>query len=241
MVGVAATPTVAVNSATVCAGSPANLTANGATTYSWSTGATTTSVAVSPTVLTVYTVTGTTAGCIGTQTTAVTVNALPGVTLSVSSNTACTTTSGGVPLTLTGNPSGGVYSGPGVVGSTFTTQATAGNYTATYSYTNAANGCSNTSVSTISVAVCTGVAEVTYDNNGNIDVIPNPNNGLFMIKAHVSEKYDITVYNAIGQLIKNIPQNNNTVNIDLREYGSGVYNIVFKMNDNYKTVKVIVQ
>ncbi len=240
MVGVASTPTVAVNSATVCSGTPANLTASGATTYSWSTGATTTSVAVTPTALTVYTVTGTTAGCVGTQTTAVTVNALPGVTLSVSSNTACTVSSGGVSLTLTGSPAGGVYSGPGVIGSTFTTQATAGNYTTAYSYTNAANGCSNTSITTITVAVCTGIAQVTFDNDGNISVVPNPNNGLFTIKANVLEKYDVNIYNAIGQLIRTIPQNTKSVNVDLTEFGKGLYNVVFSINGNFKSVKVIV-
>lgn len=240
MVGVAVTPTVTANSATICAGNSTNLTANGATTYSWSTGATTTSVSVTPTISSVYSFTGTTAGCVGTGTTAVTVNALPSVSLSASSNNACTSTTGGVPISLTGSPAGGVYSGPGVIGSTFTTQAAAGNYTATYSYTNT-NGCSNSSAITVSVSVCTGVAQVIMNNDGSIEVLPNPNNGVFTINANLSEKYDVSIYNALGQSIRNFTQINRTVNVDLSEFGKGVYNVVFNVNGNFKTVKVIVQ
>jgi PKD repeat protein len=240
MVGVAATPTVTANSATVCAGNSTNLTANGATTYSWSTGATTSSVSVTPTISSVYSFTGTTAGCVGTGTTAVTVNALPSVSLSASSNNACTSSTGGVPISLTGSPSGGTYSGPGVVGSTFTTQVAAGNYTATYSYTDV-NGCNNTSAVTISVSVCTGIAQVVLNNDGSIDVLPNPNNGIFTINANISEKYDVVIYNAIGQVIRNFTQINRTVNVDLSEFGKGIYNVVLNIGGTYKNVKVIVQ
>lgn len=238
---VGASPTVAVNSATTCAGTSVNLTASGAATYSWSTGAGTSSVSVTPASTTVYTVTGTIGGCSNIKTATVTVNALPSVSLTSSSNNACTSSTGGAAITLTGTPSGGVYSGPGVVGSTFTTQTTAGNYTVSYSYTNATTGCSNTSAITVSVAVCTGLAEVTFENNGEILVIPNPNNGLFTIKANISGKYDVTIYNSIGQLIKNIPQTDKSINVDLREYGSGIYNVVFDLNGVYKSVKVIIQ
>jgi trimeric autotransporter adhesin len=59
-VTVNALPTVnAVTSTTlICVGQSANLTASGAATYSWNTSATTSVIAVSPTVTTTYTVTG---------------------------------------------------------------------------------------------------------------------------------------------------------------------------------------
>lgn len=47
----------------ICAGNSATLTASGATTYSWNTGASTSAIAVSPSVTTTYTVTGTSNGC----------------------------------------------------------------------------------------------------------------------------------------------------------------------------------
>ncbi len=64
-VSVNATPTVnATSSASlICNGSPAVLTATGASTYSWNTTATTSTISVTPSVTTSYTVTGTTNGC----------------------------------------------------------------------------------------------------------------------------------------------------------------------------------
>lgn len=82
-----ASPTVAVNSSTICSGNSANLTASGATSFLWNTGATTASISVSPAATTVYTITGTTGGCSNTKTSTVTVNANPTVT--VNSPTIC--------------------------------------------------------------------------------------------------------------------------------------------------------
>ncbi len=67
-VSVNATPTVnATSSASlICNGSPAVLTATGASTYSWNTTATTSTISVTPSVTTSYTVTGTTNGCSNT-------------------------------------------------------------------------------------------------------------------------------------------------------------------------------
>ncbi len=55
-------PTVSVTSSisnTICSGQSVTLTASGATTYSWNTGAVTSSITVTPTVTTTYTATGT--------------------------------------------------------------------------------------------------------------------------------------------------------------------------------------
>ncbi len=240
-VTIVANPTVAVNSSTVCAGTPANLTASGAITYSWNTGAATAAISVTPAVTTVYTVTGTSGTCNNVKTSTVTVNALPGVTLTTASNTMCTSATGGTTLSLTGSPVGGVYSGVGVAGNVFNAQAAAGNYNAIYSYTNAGNGCSNSVVQTISVSVCTGVVQLGTTLTGNIYVVPNPNNGQFAITHDAIENFDITIYNSIGQLVQFIPQNKTTVNVDLSNFGKGLYNILLSINGNYKTIKIIVE
>ncbi len=81
-VTVNALPTVsAVTSNTLlCEGQSANLTASGATTYSWNTNATSSLIAVSPTVTTTYTVTGTNAnGCKNTTTITQSVSPCTGV------------------------------------------------------------------------------------------------------------------------------------------------------------------
>ncbi len=66
---------ITVNNATICPGGQATLTANGGTSYTWSTGQTTASINVSPTSTSTYTVTGT--GSCGTGTATATVTVLP--------------------------------------------------------------------------------------------------------------------------------------------------------------------
>ena len=62
-------PTITAPSQTICTGSTATVTATGATTYSWSTGATGPSILVTPTTATTYTVTGiSSSGCSNTST-----------------------------------------------------------------------------------------------------------------------------------------------------------------------------
>ncbi|HEX7412781.1 MAG TPA: T9SS type A sorting domain-containing protein [Bacteroidia bacterium] len=58
-VNVMPNPTVTVSTATMCAGNSGTLTANGASTYTWSTTQTGSSIVVTPTVSTTYTVLGT--------------------------------------------------------------------------------------------------------------------------------------------------------------------------------------
>jgi hypothetical protein len=67
-------PIVTSNSVTICPGNTAILTANGSSTYLWSTGASIQSIQVSPLTTTLYTVTGTDGnGCSATSTSTVTV------------------------------------------------------------------------------------------------------------------------------------------------------------------------
>lgn len=71
---VTATPTVSVNSATICSGVTATLTASGATNYTWSTNQNTPSINPTPSVTTTYTVTGDNGGCSSTATATVIVD-----------------------------------------------------------------------------------------------------------------------------------------------------------------------
>jgi PKD repeat protein len=62
-----ATPAVSVNSASICTGESVVLAASGASSYQWSNTATTSSITVSPTATTSYTVTGTSNSCSAAQ------------------------------------------------------------------------------------------------------------------------------------------------------------------------------
>jgi gliding motility-associated-like protein len=68
-------PIINLNAGTICANETFTLSATGANSYTWSTGANQNSATVSPTSTTVYSVTGVnTAGCVNSQSTTITVN-----------------------------------------------------------------------------------------------------------------------------------------------------------------------
>ena len=84
-----ANPTVTAisNASLICNGQTATLTANGANTYTWNTTATTSAVAVSPSVTTSYTVTGASAnGCTNAITITQSVSACTGINANQLSN-----------------------------------------------------------------------------------------------------------------------------------------------------------
>lgn len=101
-------PTITVNSPEICFGNSTTIIASGGTSYSWSTGATTSSISVSPISTTNYIVTGTDVnGCQNTATSTVTVNPNPLVSLNTLSSTICSGGSGTNNITATpssGNP-----------------------------------------------------------------------------------------------------------------------------------------
>ncbi len=68
-------PVISINAPVICANKTATLLASGATTYTWNNGSTNNSIVTSPVNTTNYSVFGTnTFGCVGSQTTVVTVN-----------------------------------------------------------------------------------------------------------------------------------------------------------------------
>ncbi len=132
---------------TICSGQSLTLTTNAISNYSWSTGAVTSSLVVSPTSNTVYALTATApASCTTTRSISITVSSAPPV-LSISNPSTNICLGKTVSLTATGALSY-TWTNPGVVnGQTFTPSATTV-YTVTGS-----NGCGNTvATTTITVA-----------------------------------------------------------------------------------------
>ncbi len=159
-VTITALPVVVVNSPTTCAGISTTLTAAGATTYAWSTGAITNPITVPGTAGT-YTVTGTTSGCTGTAVATVTTSPPPTVSFSGDTLSGCNPVICNFVANTAGNP-GATYSwnfGDGTTGS---------GPNATHFYTT--NGCH-----TVTLTVSFGAGCSTTDSIPcMINVFPQP-------------------------------------------------------------------
>ncbi len=163
----------------------------------------------------------------------ITVIATP--TLSTSGTSSiCTGNSG----TLTASGASSYTWNPG--GLTLTSIVVNPTSTTIYTVTGANGNCKSTTTKTLTVNLCTGIASTNVLDQ-SLEIIPNPNNGHFTVKTILTESFDLSIYNSIGQLIKFIPQNRSSVNIDLSNYAKGVYSVVFNVNGNYKNIKVIVE
>jgi hypothetical protein len=135
----------------VCSGGSATLTSGGADTYSWNTGAMTSTNLVNPINTTVYTVTGTNTltQCFSTNTIAITVFS---PTLSVSSNTSVCD---GASITLTASAGPGssyVWSTGSTLAYAFITVTTSASYSVT-AHTNTINGVNCISTGSVMVTL----------------------------------------------------------------------------------------
>ncbi|MES2131892.1 MAG: zinc-dependent metalloprotease family protein [Bacteroidota bacterium] len=136
------TPTVAVTSSTICSGNPAVLNASGATSYVWTTSATTASISVLPNTTTNYSVTGTINGCTNTKVATVTVKITPTVTVNN-------------PSVCDGNPAVIVASGATTYSwnnsATTTSISVSPSTTTNYTVTGTSNGCTSVKVVTVTI------------------------------------------------------------------------------------------
>jgi len=139
-------PTVAISGNTLICGTGTNvLIANGANTYSWSSGATTSTLSVSPAVTTIYTVVGTNSiNCTHTQT--ITVNVSPNPTVSITGSISICE---GQSTTLTANGANSYSWSNGTLNSNVSLTPT---ITTSYSVVGTTTqGCSGTNVQTVTV------------------------------------------------------------------------------------------
>ena len=217
----------------ICAGTPINLTASGAQTYSWSNGGVGQNTTSTPTVSTVYSVTGYDANlCSTIQTVAVNVYPLPAIgivsnrTLVCKGEKAVLTASGAA--TYTWNTSA----------KTTTIQispTTSTNYTVIGTD---ANGCVNTMTFAQVVSDCVGLKD--GESVVVFSVYPNPSNGTAMVKA--MSKMMLTVFNQLGQQVADcVLDQNNNYSIKLTELAVGVYYLLGENEEGRFVHKLVVK
>ena len=138
-----ATPTVVSDNAVICVGDVVNLTALGASTYTWSTGLVNSVLTITPTVTTSYTVIGAVGTCTNSAVGTVTVN---GQSISITgNNNICI----GQSSTLSAIGGSSYTWNTGATGSVLTVTPSTNT---TYTTTSTLGSCTNTAVFTVSVA-----------------------------------------------------------------------------------------
>lgn len=211
-------PLITATSATICVGQQTGtLTANGASTYTWSpaTGLSSTngaSVNATPGTSAIYTVNGTDVnGCVNTATASVLVNSLPNVT--VNSGTICAGTS----MTLSANGASTYTWGPagGLSGTSGNSVTASPASTTVYTLSGTdANTCTSTATSTVAVApnptvtagnasICLGQQTATLTANGATSYTWAPGTGLSSttggtVSANPNATTTYTITGAVG-------------------------------------------
>ena len=177
-------------------------------------------------------------GCAVSDSVTLTVFPLPAVSFSLGVDTICLT---GASLTLsTGSPSGGTYSGPGVyAGMFYPDSAGTGTHLISYSYTDSL-GCTNSTVDSIVVDICTG-AQYLYDEN-YFEIYPNPASGELRIQNSEFRIEKIEFNNILGEKIysgESGTGNHEPVTINVSGLKPGIYFLKIHTRDGVITKKFV--
>jgi hypothetical protein len=230
------TLSVTASNSLICAGQTTSLSVMGADTYTWNTLATTSVIAISPTVTTTYTVNGTDIyGCKNDTTLTLTVNPLPNVLASTNTTLICA----GQTASL---------SALGANSYTWSTVSTLSNITITPTSTTTytllgsnSNGCINSSTIVQNVSVCLGIASNLSTNQTNfVAVYPNPTTGKIIIASTISDAVSYEIINTLGKLLQN-GSLTGIQEIDLGEYKDGIYVVKIMHLNQTQFIKVIKQ
>ena len=73
------------------------------------------------------------------------------------------------------------------------------------------------------------------------NAFPNPTNGIFTIELDATIKYDVSVYNVLGQTVFSASTNTMSTTIDLSSFDKGVYTVELKDENAIYSEKIIVE
>ena len=247
---VPAMPSAITGATSVCDGSANSYSVTndaGATSYTWTlpanwTGSSTTNSISANSITTtgiVTVVANNNCGASSQSVLTVVVNPLPTVTLGAL-GTVCLY---GSPIVLSsGSPAGGIYSGTGISGTTFTPlTAGLGTFTITYTYTTA-NSCTDSAAAPIVVDICTAVAASAADND--IVVYPNPFTDFTKLTIGSGIELDnasFIVYDVLGnKVFEKLNITDHQLIIERNSMNSGVYFYRFSNQDKLITTGKLV-
>lgn len=222
---------------TVCAGSPAHLSVQGAQNINWSTGSTFPTIPVYPSANTAYSVSGVDQnGCTLTGSVYVTVDPLPNITANVSPTAVCKGESFELSASGADNyvwTSGGKNVGTGEILTPIAKTDVPMTYVVSGSNT---SGCSSSATVTLLVNACVGITEL---NAETISIYPNPVKETLTVSAPYGQK-NITLYDVTGKQILSVTGSEEKVNIKLPAIAPGVYYLQIEHSTQKAYHKIIV-
>jgi sugar lactone lactonase YvrE len=230
---------VTSSSNSVCSGANATLTASGASTYTWNPGGPGTTIVISLSIASTYSVIGTNSvtGC--SSPTVFTQNVYPGIVASSSHSLICD----GESATLTASGATSYTWNPGgIIGTTIAVSPTT---TTTYSVvsSNTLNGCSSNTAISQSVSPCSGIATVSLTQKFELIIYPNPTNGIFKIRIDEEiENAELILINSIGQKVYEQKLIQGTDEVKTNGLPVGLYIcILFENKQALNSLKLIVE
>ncbi|MBL7937545.1 MAG: T9SS type A sorting domain-containing protein [Bacteroidia bacterium] len=225
-INITASPSITVNSGAICKGNSFTITPSGANTYTIQGG----SAIKTPTANATYTVTGTDiSGCVSSSfaISTVTVNPLPTINATTTNTLLCS----GQTASLTANGAVTYTWNPGGIGSSISVTPT---ITSTYSVAGTdMNGCENNAVITQSVSLCTGIDNITTNNN-TMTLFPNPSSSNITIQT-IEEIKAVYIFNTLGDLVRT--EKTNTFSVE--QLSPGIYMIHVKTEKGINTLRFI--
>ena len=224
------------NNSNVCSGSQAKLTAFGASTYTWSTGANSAVLTVFPPGNITYTVLGSNAlGCVGSAVYSLNVLPLPVVNASADRQSICK----GESITLTGT---GATTYSWVSSSQFLLTGNpitvAPSVTGSFTMTGMdVNGCASAVQVPIGVDACTGIG--AFDAEDGVKVFPNPTNSEFTIAFGSILAESVTITDITGRVIYTAGATSESLKINLENSANGIYYIRIRTVESVQVMRLV--
>ncbi len=217
---------------TICIGGSLTLSGTGANSYTWNPGPASTTILVSPTVTTTYSINGTGPnGCTNTAVRIVSIN--PNFTLNASANP--TLICAGETVTLTGTGAANYNWNPGGSGSTV---AVTPNTTTIYTVTGTSvEGCVKTKTLSLSVSPCLGLNEINK-NNFKAEIFPNPAHDVITINCSIT-KGILFLTDINGKELKKLNFDSNKFDVDLNGLSKGIYFLKISGENNSFVQKIV--
>lgn len=219
----------------VCAGQSTTLSATGANSYYWSTGATTSVTIVNPTVTTLYEVAGTNqAGCTSSAQVYVQVSPAPVLITQVSNSLVC---EGEAVELIAAGANSYVWLAPNLYSTSNKVKVIPQTSTMFTVTGTTESGCSVTSQVFVVVNNCTGLEQNALSD---FKIFPNPASEQLFVQTDGREM-SITITDVSGRVIASQITTGTLTNIDLKNFSVGVYYIRLQAGDYNRIEKFIRQ